>query len=181
DGGVGGQRRLEMLAHRGDRDGAERVNALRACSGFVDGSAGPGQQFRLVEPAGVSRDDVGDWDLAGVPVGTANRHGVADGGVAPQRLLDYPGIDVVAAADDEVLGPARKADEAVRVDAAEVPGVQPAVADHALLTEPEAAVAGAGDVAGEHGGPADRQHAGLAGGAVRPGPVIADPDGFHLL
>ena len=87
----------------------------------------------------------------------------------------------MAAADDEVLGPAGEGDEAVGVDAAEVAGVQPAVTDDAVPADPGAAEGRVGDVAGEHGGPADHQHAGLAGGAVGPGPVVADPDGLDLL
>ena len=97
-----------------------------------------------------------------------------------QRVLDDPGVDVVAAADDQVLGPAGEGDEAAGVDHAEVAGVQPAVTDDAVPAHPGAAEVGVGDVAGEHGGPADHQHAGLAGGAVGPRPV-ADPDGFDLL
>ena len=142
---------------------------------------GPGQQVGLVEPAGAGGDDVGHRDLAGVPVGAADGRGAADAGVTQQRLLDDPGVDVVAAADDQVLGPAGEVDEAVGVDAAEVAGVQPAVPDDAVPAHPGAAEAGVGDVPGEHGGPADHQHAGLAGGAVGPGPVVADPDGFDLL
>ena len=53
--------------------------------------------------------------------------------------------------------------------------------DGAVPADPGAAGLGVGEVAGEHGGPADHQHAGLARGAVRPRPVIAGPDGFDLL
>ena len=143
----------------------------------------PAQASRsgLVEPAGAGRDDVGHRDLAGVPVGASDGRGGADGGVAQQRVLDHPGVDVVAAADDQVLGPAGEVHEAAGVDAAEVAGVQPAVTDGAVPADPGAAEAGVGDVAGEHGGPADGQHAGLAGGAVGPRPVVADPDGLDLL
>ena len=142
---------------------------------------GPRQQVGLVEPAGAGGDDVGHRDLAGVPVGAADGHGGADArGERSSAVLDDPGVDVVAAADDEVLGPAGEVDEAAGVDAAEVAGVQPAVTDDAVPAHPGAAESGVGDVPGEHGGPADHQHAGLAGGAVGPRPV-ADPDGFDLL
>ena len=142
---------------------------------------GPGQQFGLLEPAGVHEDDVGDRDLAGVPVGAPDRHGGADRRVAQQPVLDHPGVDVVAAADDEVLGPAGQVHQAAGVDHAEVPGVQPAVMDDALPADPGAAESGVGDVPGEHRGPADHQHPGLAGAAVGPRPVGADRDGFDLL
>ena len=52
--------------------------------------------------------------------------------------------------------------------------------DDAFPAHPGAAEIGVGDVPGEHGGAADHQLAGLAGGAVGPRPV-ADPDGFDLL
>ena len=180
-GGVCGQRGLELLAHRGDRDRVDRVDVLGPGGGLADRGGGPREQLGLVEPAGSGGDDVGHRDLAGVPVGAAHGRGVADGGVAQQRFLDHPRVDVVAAADDEVLGPAGEVHEAVGVDTAEVAGVQPAVADDALPAHPGAAEGRIGDVAGEHGGPADREHAGLAGSAVRPAPVVADPDGFDLL
>src|SRR5580704_9010992 len=153
--GVGGQRGFEVLAHLGDRDGVDRVDVLGPGGGLADGGAGPGEQFGLVEPARGGRDDVGHRDLAGVAVGASDGRGGADGGVPQQRFLDRPGVDVVAAADNEVLGPAGEVHEAVGVDAAEVAGVQPAGTDGAVLADPRAAEAGVGDVAGEYGGPAD--------------------------
>ena len=130
---------------------------------------------------GAGRDDVGHGNLAGVPVGASDGRGGADRGVAQQRVLDDPGVDVVAAADDEVLGPADQVHEAVGVHAAEVAGIQPAVTDDPVPAHPGAAQSRVGDVPGEHGGAADHQLAGLAGGAVGPRPVVADPDGFDLL
>ena len=142
---------------------------------------GPGQQVGLVEPAGAGRDDVGHRDLAGVPVGAAHGRGGADGGVGQQRVLDHPGVDVVAAADDQVLGPPGQVHEAAVVHLAQVAGVQPAVTDDAVPADPGAAESGVGDVPGEHRGPADDQHPGLARAAVGPGPVGADRDGLDLL
>ena len=181
DGGVGGQRGLELLAHRGDRDGVDLVDVLGPGGGLIDGGGGPGQQAGLVEPAGAGRDDVGDRDLAGVPVRAADSRGGGYGGVSQQRILDDPGVDVVTAADDEVLGPAGEVDEPAGVDPAEVAGVQPAVPDDAVPAHPRGAQSRVGDVPGEHGGPADHQHAGLAGAAVGPRPVAADLDGLDLL
>ena len=131
--------------------------------------------------SGVGGDDVGHRDLAGVPVGTPDGRRGGHGGVGQQRVLDHLRVDVVAAADDQVLGPPGEIHEAVGVHAAQVPGVQPAVTDGTVPAHPGAAEAGVGDIPGEHGGPADDQHAGLAGGAVGPGPVAADPDRFDLL
>ena len=84
--------------------------------------------------------------LAGVPVGAADGRRGTDRGMAQQRLLDHPGVDVVAAADDQVLGPAGQIDKAAGVHAAEVTGVQPAVTDDTLPAHPGAAGAGVGDV-----------------------------------
>jgi hypothetical protein len=56
-----------------------------------------------------------------VPVRAPDRRRRGDSGVSEQSFLDDPGVDVVAAADDEILGAAGEVDEAVCVDAAEVP------------------------------------------------------------
>ena len=181
DGGVGGQRGLEGLAHLGDRDRGHRVDALGPGGGLADGGVGPGQQFGLLEPAGAGRDDVSDRDLAGVPVGAPDCRGGADRGMAQQPVLDDPGVDVVAAADDEVLGPPGQVHEAAGVDHAEVAGVQPAVSHDVVPAYPGTAGNGVGGVPGEHRGPADDQHPGLARAAVGPGPVGAGRDGLDLL
>src|SRR5690606_17850832 len=44
-----------------------------------------------------------------------------------KRLLDQPRVDVVAATDDQVLGAAGHPDIAVRLDPAEIAGVEPAI------------------------------------------------------
>ena len=64
-----------------------------------------------------------------MPVGASDGDSGGDSGVAEQRFLDHSGVDIVPAADDEVLGPAGDVDEAVGVDLAEITGVQPAVMD----------------------------------------------------
>jgi hypothetical protein len=81
DGGVGDQRGLEGLAHRGDRELSHRVDALGPGGGLVDGGVGPREKLGFVEGAGAGRDDVGHRDLAGVPVRAADGHRGADGGV----------------------------------------------------------------------------------------------------
>ena len=103
-----------------------------------------------------------------MPVRAPDGRRRGDGGVAEQPVLDHPRVDVVAAADDEVLGPAREVDESLGVNAAEVPGVQPAVTDNVPAAHPGTPGGRVGDVAGEHGGAADDQQPGFAGGAVRP-------------
>ena len=80
--------------------------------------ADPGLEF--------ARDDchpwlqlhVADWQLAGIGIGLADDRGKADGGMLEQDFLDGSGIDVVAAADDEVLGAAGDPEKAVFVETA---------------------------------------------------------------
>ncbi len=52
--------------------------------------------------------------------------------MAVKDLLDLPRVDVVAAADDQVLGPVDDEVEAVLVAVTEVAGVQPAAAQGSL-------------------------------------------------
>src|SRR4029077_11984989 len=59
----------------------------------------------------------------------ADHGGLGDGGVVVQRLLDLPRVDVVAAADDQVLLPVHDVEVAVLVHPGQVTGVEPAVAD----------------------------------------------------
>ena len=92
-------------------------------------------------------------------VGTSDGRGGGDRRVAQQRVLDDRRVDVVAAADDQVLGPAGEVDEAVGVDPGQVAGVQPAVDAACRGRQRRRRARAAGDVAGEHGGPADGQHA----------------------
>jgi hypothetical protein len=98
-----------------------------------------------------------------------------------QRVLDRRRVDVVAAADDEVLGAAGEADEALVVDGAEVAGVEPAVADLAVRAQLGPGLA-ADQIAGEDIGPAQDDRPDLAGLEERPvaGPLV-DRDGPHLL
>jgi hypothetical protein len=70
-----------------------------------------------------------------VGVGPADRRGGLDRGMLEQRVLDRGGIDVVPAADDEVLGTAGEGDEAVVVDRSEIAGVEPAVAELAVRAQ----------------------------------------------
>ena len=84
-----------------------------------------------------------------------------------EHLLDRHRVDVVAAADDQVLGPAGDPQVAVRVEPAEVAGVDPARLDEG------AAVVRVAQVAGEHAGAVHRDDADLVDRAVaekRPSP-----------
>ena len=71
--------------------------------------------------------DKRDWHLAGVRVGPSDGGDASHGRVLEQRILDRRRVEVVAAADDQVLGATGEPDEAIRVNGGEVAGVEPAV------------------------------------------------------
>ena len=73
-------------------------------------------------------DDGADL-LAEHVVGDADRRRVGHGRVLEQGGFDLDAVDVLAAADDHVLGPVDDVDEALVVDAGDVARVQPAVGD----------------------------------------------------
>ena len=127
------------------------MTVLGAAARSATRSAAQSRSSSSVTVAPGGEGDVGDRYLAGVRVGAADRRGRGDLRVGEQRVLDDRGVDVVAAADDQVLGPAGQVDEAVLVDAGEVAGVEPAVDQLAEAVQDVAVVVAADDVAGEHG------------------------------
>ena len=86
-------------------------------------------QFVLADARAGPKRDVAHRQLAGVGVGHADcgreRHRVVRG----HRVLDHQRVDVVAAADDQVLGAPGDVDPAVVVGVAEVAGVEQAALD----------------------------------------------------
>ena len=83
--------------------------------------------FERRRRGGVGGHDERDHHLAAVLVGDAEHGDVGDRGVRVEHVLDLLGRHVLALADDDVLDPAGDEDRAVRVEAAEVAGVQEAV------------------------------------------------------
>src|SRR6185437_638820 len=67
--------------------------------------------------------------LAVLVVGDAHDRGLPDRRVLVEHLLDLARVDVVAAADDQLLLAVHDVEVAVLIDAAHVAGVQPAVDD----------------------------------------------------
>ena len=102
--------------------------------------------------AGLERD-VGHRQFAGMQVGLADRGGERHRRMLLQRLLDHRRVDVVAAADDQVLGAAGQVEVAVLVQVAEVAGVEPAG------LEPDVLVVLVAQVTREHVGSAHADHA----------------------
>ena len=70
--------------------------------------------------------------------------------VRGHRVLDHQRVDVVAAADDQVLGAAGDVDAALRVGVAEVAAVEPAALDEDTRVVLRIAVAGR-DMRAAHG------------------------------
>ena len=85
----------------------------------------------LVEADAVVQHDDGDDFLAEPVVWLADDGGLADAGVGEQDFLDLARVDVVPAADHQVLGPVDDEVEAVLVRVADVAGVQPAAGQRA--------------------------------------------------
>ena len=141
-----------------------------AAAGSGTRSAAQASSSSAVDGGARGEHDVGDGDLAGVPVRAADGRGGADRGVREQGVLDHRGVDVVAAADDEVLGPAGQVDVAVGVDRAEVAGVEPAVADHVPARAGDRRAARGRDSRRRRRAP-DDQHADLAGRQAATGPT----------
>ena len=155
------------------------VLGAAACSGTW--SHGPGTQLLGGRGGARGEGDERDRHLAGVQVRTTHRLRGRDRRVCQQHVLDDRRVDVVTAADDQVLGSAGEVDEAVRVDPGQVPGVQPAVAQLAQPVQHGPVGTPVGDVAGEDGRPADGEHPDLTGRQVDPLTVGGDLDGLHLL
>ncbi len=178
-GGRGAQGRLERLPDVGDRQGVQHGDRLGGGGLLRHVVAGPGTQLLGGRGGSGGEGDEGDGHLAGVDVRSAHGLGAGDRGVGQQGVLDDGGVDVVAAADDEVLRPADEVDEAVVVDLGQVPGVQPTVAQLAQPVQHGSVRASADDVAGEDGRPADGQHPDPPGRQVDPLAVGGDLDGLR--
>ncbi len=172
---------LNGLPDEGDRERVQHGDGLggRGLLGHVVGR--PGTQLLGGRVGAGGEGDERDRHLAGVHVRTTHRLRGGDRRVGQQRVLDDRRVDVVTAADDQVLGSADEVDEAVVVDPGQVPGVQPAVAQLAQPVQHRPVGTPVGDVAGEHGRPADGEHPDLTGRQVDPLTVGGDLDGLHLL
>src|SRR5690606_37440576 len=79
-----------------------------------------------------------------------------------ERQLDFLGIDVVAAAEDQILGTSDDGEVAVRIQLTDVAGAEPAVGGEFL-----ARLFGHAPVTGEHVRSLDLHHAGRADGQRR--------------
>ena len=115
---------LADLACRGEREAA---GEQPAGGDLVGGEPGPAVLGELgFGRGGRGRADDGAHFLAPEPVRDPDDGGLGDARVAGQDGFDLARVDVLAAADDHLLDPARDAAVAALVHGAEVAGVQPA-------------------------------------------------------
>jgi hypothetical protein len=118
------------------------------------------QRLDLVRDGSAVGHDVGHRPLAEHVVDRADHRGRADAGLREQDLFDLPGVDLLPAPVDHVVGPPDEEQVAVLVQVAEVAGVQPAVIV-------DRAGPPAGGVRGDHAATAD-QHPPDVGGRAGP-------------
>ena len=175
------QLRLVRLSDCGQRDLVDDLDVLGG--GGPLGHVGDRPGFELVggEAAPARERDVRDGDLAGVRVGPTDGGHSGDRRVLEQRILDRRGIEVVAAADDQVLGAPGEPDEPIRVHGGQVAGVEPVVHDLAVGAQLRVGVA-SDEVAGEAVGTAEYERPDLAVRQERPlAGDLVDGDSARLL
>ena len=172
---VPAQLRLEHLADAGHRHRIDRDDLHRHRGALRRAGAHPILQLARLHGRARLELDVADRQLAGIGVGLADHRGEADGRMLEQDLLDRRGIDVVAAADHQVLGAAGDPEEAVGIEPAEIAGIDPMAVDEGTL------VMRGVEIAGEHAGAGHDDDADLVHGAVAfITPVGIELDDAHL-
>ena len=130
------KRRLEKLADRRRRQRRRDLDALRNRRLFGDRPRRVREQLRLGDDGAGLELNIGDGQFAGVRVRTSDRRGQGDGRMRLQRVLDQLRIDVVAAANDQLLLAPGEPEVAVGVLSAEVSGVEPGLARRARSRSP---------------------------------------------
>ena len=125
-GGDLAQTGLEYLADRRHRHFFDDDDRSRPPGRLGDAGLDEVGQRGAVDRSAWGGRDEQDRRLASIGIGPPDRRGEADAGMAQRDVLDVGGIDIVAAADDHVLGAARDVDLAVLADAPEVAAAQPA-------------------------------------------------------
>ena len=91
---------------------------------FTDMGQSIVHQFGLGRGRPLDQFDINAGHFARMGIGLANRPGKSHILVARQSLLDLGGIDVMAAANDQILGPAGDPQITVRIDPAQIAGAQ---------------------------------------------------------
>src|SRR5438067_2214448 len=89
------------------------------------------QDARRIVANRYAQHDTGDDLLAPLVVPPADHRRFSDGGMAKQRFLDLPRIDVRSAADDQILRAILEGEKASGVHCAQIAGVEPAARQRA--------------------------------------------------
>ncbi|MNQ56253.1 hypothetical protein D3C85_703700 [compost metagenome] len=133
------------------------------------------QQFRFADAGAGFQLHVGHRQFADLVIGLANGGGHGHGRMLVQGFLDHLRVDVVAAADDQVLAAAGKPDVAIGVDTTEVAGIEPVAVD------PDVLVLVRLQIALEYGHAAHAEVADLVGGGVaQVAPLLVEHRYLHL-
>src|SRR5580658_7435828 len=133
-GGVPSKLRLEHLADAGERHRINLENLNRDRRALGRALTDPGLQFTRIDCRARFQLHVADRQFAGIGIGLADDSGKSNGGMLEQDLLDRSGIDIVAAADHQVLGAAGDPEKAVFVETAKIARIDPiAVNERALV------------------------------------------------
>ena len=94
---------------------------------LVDIGAGMFQQFIDTDRGIADQFDIGTGQFAGAGVRLADGTGEGHGRMRKQRILDLGRVDIMAAANDQVLGPPGDPEIAIGVDPAQIAGAQETV------------------------------------------------------
>ena len=86
------------------------------------------QELGLGDRASRLQLNVGHRQFAGIRVGAPDGRRQRDGRMSPQRVLDDLRVDIVPAANDQLLLAPREPEVALRIPPAEVAGIEPAFA-----------------------------------------------------
>ena len=131
-GGHHAQLGLVDLADVGHGHSGNHGDGLGPRRGFVDPRGGERQQFCLGHHRARHQQRKDHGQLARIRVGRAHGGAQLHRRVRAQRVFNHLGVDVVATADDQVLGSPAQVQAPFGVQPAQVPRGQPAVGSEGL-------------------------------------------------
>src|SRR5579883_721402 len=158
--GVPAQFRFEHFADAGERHRIDRDDLHRDSGALGRALAHPAFEFARLDLRARLELHIADRQFAGIGIGLSDHGGEADGGMLEHDLLDRRRIDIVAAADHEILGAAGDPEKAVGIEPAEIAGIDPVSVDKGPL------VVRVVEIAAEHAGAGHDHDPDLVRGAV---------------
>ena len=165
-GGIPPKLRLEHLADAGKRHRIDLENLNRDRGALGRALADPGFKFARRDCSPWLQLHIADRQFAGIGVGLADDGGKADGGMLKQNLLDRGRIDVMPAADHQILGAAGDPEKTVFVEAAKIAGIDP------IAVNERALVVNLVEIAAENSGSRHDHDPDLVDGAVALEPTV---------